>query len=192
MDETENPDMESAEQKSKSKRKLNNMWNFFVHNKVEDVDSKNTKDRENDLNKHLSEIEKEDLKRNGDVQKASMDKEETDRLSEKDSVILDSEKVNEIGLNMPDSVNMYETIIPDKDTANGSLGSGERSIKKEYGTQNRDDQRHDDVGDNEDNTRKEYQNILSRLASRTTQSNIEDPTADVISAMKRGMNTLFI
>ena len=191
MDETENLEMELVEQKSKPKRKLNNMWNFFVHNKVEDVESKNTKDRENDLNKDLNKIEKQDVKRNGDVQKASMDKEETDRLSEKDSIILDSEKVNEVGLNIAGSVNMYETIILDKDTENGSLCSGERSIKKEYGTQNRDDQRHDDVGDNEDSTRKEHQNILSRSASRTTQSDVEAPTADVISAIKRGMNSLF-
>lgn len=182
--------METSEQKNKPKQKLNHIWSFFGNNKVDSVVEK-------DVNKDTVDMRKTEYQSNKEVQKESTNKTKEDDINgecEKDSNGLNGDDDKEAEVNRPGSLSPAVTMnktakAKDSDSHNDSdeYSTDIEDDEESIGDQSKQD---DDGEDMKDNTKSEYQNLLTQFARRSSQIDAVDPTADFIDTVKQG-NTIF-
>ena len=164
------------------KRKLNNLWNFFVHNKVD------SSPREIDSQKKENlEREKSEPKANGSVPK----QQEDDGTNERD------EKRDRSGVQF-DSENEQDIILPGLDNLNGSLSQKTRENNHINKTErcitpveshNKD---RDGVPVEKDKIEK-HNDIWTGLPRQSLQGDIDYPVADLLgTAISQGKQVTVI
>ena len=184
---SQSPTMDTSEQKNKQKRKLNHIWSFFGNNKVDAV-------AEKDMIKHSVDMRKTDHQSNEEMQKKSINRtnEEENDEHERDSNVLNGDDDKEAEVYSPSSIS------PDVTMNKTTKANDNHNDSDEYSTDIEDDQesiideskQDDDVEDTKENTKSEYQNILTQFARRSSQIEAVDPTADLIDSIKPG-NTIY-
>ena len=180
---SQSPIMDTSEQKNKSKRKLNHIWSFFGSNKVDTV-------AEKDMNKDPFGMRKTDYQNNEKVKKEltnQTNEEDKNDERQKDGNVLNGDD-EEAEVNRPGSLS------PDV-TMNKTKAENSHNDSDEYSTDIEEEsiidhrKQDDDVEHTKENTKSEFQNILTQFAGRSSQIEADDPTADLFDNTKQG-NTI--